>query len=251
MVVPVAFGVSVHAIDGANAVEASAATAGDDHARRLGLHDRVLAPGEAVTSVDLEPRSSTDSDGVLTGEVPVDQEVVAELGVVGDVDQVVVDLGGRPLDRDLGFQRVHSRAIVCDREGAAEWAAPKRALQLGRRRMTRTRECGPSGACLTSASETGCSRWCMLRQRSQRTAPSCSGRPTRRSAGRGRSRRSGVRQTGAAVPRPFAGEGCSVVFRVAMPMPSAFSAAARSPAREAPPADRLHQFDHPTIRREP
>ena len=46
-------------------------------------------------AVDAEARARAAADGVDPREVPVDEEVVGELGVVGDVLQVVEDLLAR------------------------------------------------------------------------------------------------------------------------------------------------------------
>src|SRR3954447_9258659 len=95
--------------DRAVAVVLAGAADLDDPARALGLDDRGVAPREAVQRrLALPPRAGADAVGVLAGHAPVDQVVVGELRVVGDVREVLVDLLARPGDADL-VDELHGR----------------------------------------------------------------------------------------------------------------------------------------------
>src|SRR3954453_7211017 len=88
--------------DRAVAVVLAGAADLDDAPRALGLDDRGVAPREAVQRrLALPPRAGADAVGVLAGQAPVDQVVVGELRVVGDVGEVLVDLLARPGAADL------------------------------------------------------------------------------------------------------------------------------------------------------
>src|SRR3954447_4571792 len=81
----------------------------DDAARALGLDDRGVAPREAVQRrLALPPRAGAHPVCVLARQAPVDQVVVAELRVVGDVGEVLVDLLARAGDADL-VDELHGR----------------------------------------------------------------------------------------------------------------------------------------------
>ena len=68
----------------------------DDPVRALDLGEGHVGPAEAVAGrLDAEARARAAADRVDPRQVPVDQEVVGELGVVGDVLQVVEDLLAR------------------------------------------------------------------------------------------------------------------------------------------------------------
>ena len=72
----------------------------DDPVRALDLHERDIAPAEAVPRrLDAEARAGSAADRVDPRQMPVDEVVVGELGVVGDVLQVVEDLLARRGDR--------------------------------------------------------------------------------------------------------------------------------------------------------
>ena len=59
----------------------------------LDLDERDVAPAEAVAGrLDAKARARAEPDGVDPREMPVDEVVIGELGVVGDVLQVVEDL---------------------------------------------------------------------------------------------------------------------------------------------------------------
>ena len=64
----------------------------DDPVRPLDLGERHVGPAVAVAGRrHAEARARSAADRVDPRQVPVDQEVVGELGVVGDVLEVVED----------------------------------------------------------------------------------------------------------------------------------------------------------------
>ena len=70
--------------------------------------ERHVGPAEAVAGrLDPEASAGAEPDRVDPREVPVDEVVVGELGMVGDVLQVVEDLLARGSDDDRDGQRVH------------------------------------------------------------------------------------------------------------------------------------------------
>ena len=74
----------------ANAVVLAGATHLDDPVRAIDLGERHVAPAEAVARrLDAKAGARAASDRVDPRQMPVDQVVVGELGVVGDVLQVV------------------------------------------------------------------------------------------------------------------------------------------------------------------
>ena len=82
--------------DHLDAVELPATAALHELARRLQLGERHVRPGEAVErSLDAEAGARTLAVAVDARQPPVDQIVVGELGVVGDVGQVLEDLLAR------------------------------------------------------------------------------------------------------------------------------------------------------------
>src|SRR4051795_2402677 len=87
--------------EGLVAVELPAAARGHDPERALDLDEGHVTPAEAVeATVVAEPGARTAADGLDPREVPLSEVVVAELGVVGDVREVVEDLLARPADGD-------------------------------------------------------------------------------------------------------------------------------------------------------
>jgi hypothetical protein len=85
------------------------------------LHDPVGAgdlgeggvpPAEAVAGrLHAKAGAGAATDGVLPREVPVDQVMVGELGVIGNVLQVVEDLLARGADDDRNCDGVHGAAV--------------------------------------------------------------------------------------------------------------------------------------------
>ena len=111
------------------------------------------------------------ADRVDPREVPVDQEVVGELGVVGDVLQVVEDLLARGGDDDRDGHRVHGARQSSPRGGAA-----RRGAALGR--------AGRAGA-----PSWPCSAWRTASLATRRLARSVAAQLADESAVRGRSYR--------------------------------------------------------------
>src|SRR3954451_18067394 len=98
--------------DLADAVELPPATAQEDAVGALGLGDRHVRPAEAdERRLDAETGSGADPDALLAGQVPVLEEVVGELRVVGHVGEVVEDLLARLVDDDVDGDRVHGPAV--------------------------------------------------------------------------------------------------------------------------------------------
>ena len=58
-----------------------------------------------------EARAGAVAVGVLARQAPVDHEVIVELGVVGDVGEVLEDLLARPGDRDLDADGIHGAGV--------------------------------------------------------------------------------------------------------------------------------------------
>ncbi len=111
----------------------------DDPVRPLDLGERDVGPAEAVAGrLHAKARARAAPDRVDPREMPVDQVVVGELGVVGDVLQVVEDLlaGGGDDDR-------HGHGVHGERESSRRRRSAARALRLRARRLTRR---GRSGA---------------------------------------------------------------------------------------------------------
>src|SRR5581483_4399106 len=94
----------------ADAVVLAAATVLDYPKWRLDVGERQIGPGKAAQRrLDAEPGAGALSVGVLSRQVPVDQVVVGELGVVGDVGQVLEDLLARARDGGRHGEGVHAR----------------------------------------------------------------------------------------------------------------------------------------------
>src|ERR1019366_4738428 len=86
-------GIELVDADRADAVVLARAAHLHDAMRALDLREAHVGPAEAVEgSLDPEASPSAPADGVDPCEVPVDQVVIGELRVVGDVLQVVEDL---------------------------------------------------------------------------------------------------------------------------------------------------------------
>ena len=79
------------------------AAALDDQPRRVDLDEGRVGPGVAAATGRLDPVAGAGAGavGVLARQVPVDQEVVGELRVVGDVGEVLEDLLARTGDDRL------------------------------------------------------------------------------------------------------------------------------------------------------
>src|SRR5215210_2451381 len=90
------------------AVELPAPARGDDAEGPLDLDERHVGPAEAVAPVVAESCARAAADRVDPGQVPVLEVVVAELGVVRDVGEVVEDLLAGTADRDGARDGVHS-----------------------------------------------------------------------------------------------------------------------------------------------
>ena len=74
--------------------------------------DRRVAPREAVEGhLQAKAGAGAVAVGVLARQVPVDHEVVVELGVVGDVGEVLEDLLARPGDGDLDADGIHGAGV--------------------------------------------------------------------------------------------------------------------------------------------
>src|SRR6476661_1789363 len=90
-------------------VELPVAPAREDPPARLHVGEREVCPAVAVEpAVDAEARTRTLADGLLAGQVPVDEEVVGELRPARDVRQVGEDLGARHVDLGLELDGVHA-----------------------------------------------------------------------------------------------------------------------------------------------
>src|SRR4051794_40900783 len=84
-----------------DAIELPVAADEDDAARGVGLEDGLVDVREAVEAPrEGEARPGAPAVGVLARQAPPLGEVVHELGVVGDVGEVVVDLALRARDED-------------------------------------------------------------------------------------------------------------------------------------------------------
>src|SRR5207244_2695114 len=82
----------------------------DDPPRRLDLDEGDVGPVEALQRrQEAEARARPAAGGLHAGHAPVGEVVVAELRVVGDVDEVGEDLLARTADRDRDGDRVHGR----------------------------------------------------------------------------------------------------------------------------------------------
>ena len=93
---------------GVDAVEAPAAAGRHDPRGRRELGERDVAVGEAIEArLHAKARAGAAAVGVLAREMPVDHAVVAELGVVGDVGEVLEDLLARLGDRRRQGDRLH------------------------------------------------------------------------------------------------------------------------------------------------
>src|ERR687886_794557 len=138
--------------DRADAVVLAGAADHDDPPRPLGLDDRRVAPREALERrLALPPRAGALAVRVLAGQAPVDQEVVGELRVVGDVGEVLPDLLARARDGYLVDQLHGGRGV---------YAATRR----------RSRTVCPRSVCGTTWERSGGLRR-SGRQSSQTTAP--------------------------------------------------------------------------------
>src|SRR5215213_627240 len=133
------------------AVELAAAAGGHDPEGSIHLDEGHVGPAEAVEApVVAEPGARTVSDRVEARQVPVLEVVVAELGVVGDVREVVEDLLAGPADRDRAGDGVHGgRESNGRRAGQA-------ALGLSFSAALTARRC--SGECTTTVSAGGSRR---------------------------------------------------------------------------------------------
>ena len=93
---PAAAGVEIVDAERADAVVLARATDLDDPVRALDLGERHVAPAEAVAGrLHAKARARARADGVDPRQVPVDEVVVGELRVVGDVLEVVEHLLAR------------------------------------------------------------------------------------------------------------------------------------------------------------
>ena len=128
----------------ADAVELAPAPGLADAPRALELDHRRVAPGEAVERhLQAEARAGAVAVGVLARQPPVDHEVIVELGVVGDVGEVLEDLLARTGDHDLDAHGIHGAGVYprpVRRPGAGRCA---RARSGARPRSARA---GPRGA---------------------------------------------------------------------------------------------------------
>ena len=96
----------------ADAVELAAAAGLADAPRALELDHRRVAPREAVEGhLQAEARAGAVAVGVLARQPPVDHEVIVELGVVGDVGEVLEDLLARTGDDDLDADGIHGAGV--------------------------------------------------------------------------------------------------------------------------------------------
>ena len=103
----------------ANAVVLARAADLDDPVRGLHLDERDVAPAEAVAGrLDPKARAGAEPDRVDPREMPVDEVVVGELGMVGDVVQVVEDLLAGGSDDDRHCQGVHGTGSLDVRKAA-------------------------------------------------------------------------------------------------------------------------------------
>src|SRR5207244_6881297 len=121
-----------------------------------------------------ETRAGAPAVRVLARQVPVLEEVVRELAVVGDVRQVFEDLLAGPVDDYRDADGVHRAAILCAprrNEGRAAQAA---------RGMSRT-AC-PCSLVRTDSERSG-SPPCRRRQSSQTTMPRSNRRSEERRVG--------------------------------------------------------------------
>ena len=106
----------------------------DDAVRALDLGERDVGPAEAVAGrLHAEARAGAPPDGVDPRQMPVDQVVVGELGVVGDVLQVVEYLLARSGDDDRDGHGVHGERKSISLAPASR-ARRRRLLGSARRR---------------------------------------------------------------------------------------------------------------------
>ena len=81
--------------------------------RRLHLDERDVTPAEAVTGrLYAKARPGAEPDGIDPREMPVDEVVVGELGMVGDVAQVLEDLLTGGVYDDRHCHGVHGDASL-------------------------------------------------------------------------------------------------------------------------------------------
>ena len=137
--------------------------------------DRRVAPREAVERhLQAEARAGAVAVGVLARQPPVDHEVVVELGVVGDVGEVLEDLLARTGDGDLDADGIHGAGVY---------------PRVGQAARRATRVC-PRSECWTTSERSGGRRAAGPAQLADERAVGEDGAPARRRAGCARSRRS-------------------------------------------------------------
>ena len=101
-----------------------------DAPRALELDHRRVAPREAVERhLQPEARAGAVAVGVLARQPPVDHEVIVELGVVGDVGEVLEDLLARTGDGDLDADGIHGAGVYPRRRSGGP--SPNRVPALG------------------------------------------------------------------------------------------------------------------------